>query len=328
MRGPGDRRRDRRTVTASAERGAAGPSSARNSLKSRTLALRPRPGRPTRGHRPAGGRTPSWPSRSPPSYTIASTPARSKVSMVARANAARLGPPARRAATARRSRPGSRGMTTSQPSAASTRAVAGVDVREEHRLHAAGQHADHGPPLAAGRDPFLRRRHRRAGRGARSWPRPGRGTPGRQPAPGHQPVSPVRCSARSGPVSARSRRGYGNMAKIAARAARSGNGRCARPDRGPRAARRLSRRTVPPATTSQRPTARRSRPRRPRPPGAAVRLHRGRVLRRHRSRPAPPRSAGHTGRRTGRRSCRPCSPGSGRNARPPRRSAPRRPAPG
>ena len=154
--------------------------------------------------------------------TIASTPASSNTEIVAFAS---------RSACAERpacsdsapQHPWSRGMITSQPSAASTRAVAAftpgkntdcthpVSMPDYRPAGAARGHAGGAPPVAA-----ARRRGQPAGRLVPL------ATPGRQP--GCAPASrsrPVRCATRSsGAGGIRSRRGYGNTEKIAARVIR------------------------------------------------------------------------------------------------------------
>ena len=63
-RGPGGRRRGRRRSGGSGRRGATGSCSASSSVTSRTLAANACALGPTPGRRGAGGRSPSWPSRS------------------------------------------------------------------------------------------------------------------------------------------------------------------------------------------------------------------------------------------------------------------------
>ena len=72
-----------------------------------------------------------------------------------------------------------------------------VDPREEHRLHAAGEHADHRPPLPARRHPLGEpaRRQRPGGAAARAAaPAAAAGDTGPRPS------SPPRASSRSAPV--------------------------------------------------------------------------------------------------------------------------------
>jgi len=115
-----------------------------------------------------------------------------------------------------------RGMITSQPSAASTRAVeaftCGKNTDCTHpvsmpttarRVPSAGTRSGSGrteaPALGASRSAAPSTGETRSGRLDRASRR----------------SSPVRCAARSGAVSARSRLGYGNTEKMAARATRS-----------------------------------------------------------------------------------------------------------
>ena len=152
--------------------------------------------------------------------TIASTPARSNVSIVCRAKAfASASRP--ECSDSAPQQPWPRGMITSHPSVARTRAVAAFTC---------GKNTDWTHPVSM---PTTARRGPRAatrsgsrtpadvgGASFTAAPRVGESRPGRLLRASRR-SSPVRWAARSGPVTARSRRGYGNSEKIAARAARS-----------------------------------------------------------------------------------------------------------
>ena len=154
--------------------------------------------------------------------TTTSTPASSNVVIVCRANRAASAP---RPLCSDRApqQPWWRGMTTSQPSAASTRTVASLTPgKNTCCTHPVSR------PTTARRDPCAGTRRARAVR----CPRGGEGatrsdatSSGANRAASRLPsirrITPVRWAARSGRVSIRSRAGYGNVAKIAARAARS-----------------------------------------------------------------------------------------------------------
>ena len=176
---------------------------------------------------------PAWPSSRPYSFmaephpaeltTIASTAACSKVAIVRRAKAAASASRPECSDSAPQ-QPCPRGMITSQPSAASTRAVAAFTC---------GKNTDCTHPVSM---PTTARRAPIAGTRSGSGRDDAAETPGgasRSAAPStgetrsgrldraSRRSSPVRCTTRSGAVSARSRLGYGNREKTAARATRS-----------------------------------------------------------------------------------------------------------
>jgi hypothetical protein len=152
--------------------------------------------------------------------TIASTPARSNVSMVCRAKAiASASRPA--CSDSAPQQPWPRGMITSHPSVARTRAVAAFTC---------GKNTDWTHPVSM--PTTARRGPRAATRSGSRTPADGGGAsfmaaPSVGESRAGRPLrasfrsSPVRCAAFSGPVTARSRRGYGKSEKIAARTARS-----------------------------------------------------------------------------------------------------------
>ena len=162
--------------------------------------------------------------------TITSTPAASKVAIVRRANrTASLARPV--CSDSAPQQPCPAGMTTSQPSAASTRAVASFTPgKNTDCTHPVSM------PTTARRGPCAAIRPGRACTTARSLAvSASRGVAGATRSEATSSgasrlaswlrsisrVAPVRWVSRSGPVSSRSRRGYGNVAKIALRASRA-----------------------------------------------------------------------------------------------------------
>ena len=194
--------------------------------------------------------------------TTASTPARSKTSIVRRANRGRLGPAAavqrQRAAAALARRDD---HVTPLGGQDVRRRV--VDLREEDLLHAPGEHADHGPAGAAGGHPLRQRPLRRgpapAPRRRLSRLRDARRAAARLRGTGRSAAARSRALASLGG-------GSGARRSAAASSGAAGPpGRCgpaARPagSAGPRAAARS-----PPGACAGRGTARRSRPAAPGP---------------------------------------------------------------
>ena len=165
--------------------------------------------------------------------TTASTPACSNRAIVRRAKAAASASRPECSDSAPQ-QPCPRGMITSQPSAASTRAVAaftcGKNTDCTHPVSmptTARRVPSAGTRSGSGRAP--RTDVAEPGGASRSAaPSTGETRPGRLDRASRR-SSPVRCAARSGAVSARSRLGNGNREKMAARATRS---RTVRPGRG------------------------------------------------------------------------------------------------
>ncbi len=206
-------------MTGSGCRRATGPISARNSARSRTWPLisaarSVHPAAPVGSSRSARASSRSYSFIAEPQpaelTTIASTPACSNVAIVrwAKAAASASRPECSDSAP---QQPWSRGMITSHPSAASTRAVAAFTCgKNTDCTHPVSM------PTTARREPSAGTRRgsllaaaggmRPPGASRSAAPRAGETRPGRL-LRARRRSSPVRCTTRSGAVSARSRRG-------------------------------------------------------------------------------------------------------------------------
>ncbi len=180
-------------MTGSGWRGATGPSSARNSDRSRTRALSAaaRPAQPRSCPSRPSSRSYSFMAEPQPAEltTIASTPARSNVSIVCRAKATASASRPECSDSAPQ-QPWPRGMITSQPSVARTRAVAAftcgknTDWTHPVSMPTTARRGPRAATRSGSRDPGRRRRgqlQRRAQSG---------GEPPRQAAAGQPPVQP------------------------------------------------------------------------------------------------------------------------------------------
>ena len=131
----------------------------------------------------------------------------------------------------------------------------GVDPREEHRLHAAGQHADHRAPVPSAGTRSGKRPAGKPGKRARAAGRPRRrGRPALAVRPRVSAAVPARWASAQRGGQRPQPAGYGNTAKIAARVADRGTtGEQARPPRPPRRPPGHPPRQAPGATAQPRP---------------------------------------------------------------------------